>query len=162
MGGLLWVWVLIFALYFGADLCTPYHCVSPCNLQSYIYISSALCAHSSTMKSAYTTNLTSSTILLERKFYYPLRIRPDAVEICNRQRGPFRKARLTLPAMWDEAHEQRFQRLMGRQVMTENSDEVWHARTSDANRYFNETGSVDITSCVERANSVLPQKGNWI
>ena len=45
LGGLLWVWVLIFALYFGADLCTPYHCVSPCNLQSYMYISSALCAH---------------------------------------------------------------------------------------------------------------------
>ncbi|MCJ1235724.1 Vacuolar protease A [Varicellaria rhodocarpa] len=29
LGGLLWVRVLIFALYFGADLCTPYHCVSP-------------------------------------------------------------------------------------------------------------------------------------
>ena len=28
LGGLLWVRVLIFALYFGADLCTPYHCVS--------------------------------------------------------------------------------------------------------------------------------------
>ena len=61
LGGLLWVRVLIFALYFGADLCTPYHCVSSWNLQSYMYISSALCAHSSTMKSAYTTNLTSST-----------------------------------------------------------------------------------------------------
>ena len=66
LGGLLWVRVLIFALYFGADLCTPYHCVSPWNLQSYMYISSALCAHSSTMKSAYTTNLTSSTYTRSR------------------------------------------------------------------------------------------------
>ena len=32
LGGLLWVRVLIFALYFSADLCTPYYYVSPCNL----------------------------------------------------------------------------------------------------------------------------------
>ena len=54
-------------------LCTLFWCRSnyvplttafpPCNLQSYMYIISALCAHSSTTKSAYTTNLTSSTII---------------------------------------------------------------------------------------------------